>query len=80
MSEQIPSVGRIVQYTNLGSVDSDGNMIYPPTQQAALITAVDEDGVSLLVFYKGGGMFPMTNVPFSEAYERGHWSLPKRVP
>lgn len=79
-----PSVGRIVHYTNLGSVDDDGNMIYPPTQQAAIITEVNEtdgicDGtVALHVFYTTG-QFDMPSVPFSETYKRGHWSWPPRV-
>jgi hypothetical protein len=36
MNEQMPSIGRIVHYTNLG--DKDGK--YPPEIQAALITGV----------------------------------------
>ena len=77
-----PTVGRIVHYTNLGSVNDDGEMIYPPTQQAAIITGTDSEyrsKVSLTVFYEGGGMFPMSGVPFSEEYKRGHWSWPERV-
>jgi hypothetical protein len=76
----VPSVGRIVHYTNLGSVNDAGEMIYPPTQQAMLVTAVESDGVHGIVFYKGGGMFPMGPVPFSETYERGTWSWPNRCP
>lgn len=75
--EKRPKIGDIVQYTNLGSVDDDGNMIYPPTQQAMLITAVDESGVHGNVYYKGGGVFPMESVPFAESYTRGCWSWPK---
>jgi hypothetical protein len=67
-------------YTNLGSVNDAGEMIYPPTQQAMLITAVDDEGVHGNVYYKGGGYFPMSAVPYSETYERGHWSWPTRVP
>lgn len=36
MSKQLPSIGRIVHYTNLG--DKDGR--YPPEIQAAMITGV----------------------------------------
>lgn len=69
-----PSVGRIVYYTNLG--DKDG--MYPPEQQAAIITAVHRDGaVALKIFYQNG-IFDMQFVPFSEEYERGHWSWPVR--
>jgi hypothetical protein len=67
-----PTVGRIVHYTNLG--DKDGR--YPPEQQAAIVTRVKEDGkVSLHIFYPTG-QFDMDSVPFSETYERGHWSWP----
>jgi hypothetical protein len=70
-----PSVGRIVHYTNLG--DKDGR--YPPEQQAAIITGVNADGtVSLKIFYRTG-MFDMPSVPFSEQYERGHWTWPPKV-
>lgn len=82
-----PTVGEIVHYTNLG--DKDGR--YPPEQQAAIITKVsgpgtlaegispEEEGyrVSLTIFY-ATGMFMMQDVPFSESYERGHWTWPQR--
>jgi len=76
-----PTIGRIVHYTNLG--DKDGR--YPPEQQAAIITRVREQAevggvptVALHIFYPTG-QFDMDNVPFSETYERGHWSWPPRV-
>ena len=82
-----PSVGRIVHYTNLG--DKDGR--YPPEQQAAIITKVKDRQViaagsaeeyryevSLHIFYPTG-QFDMQDVPFSETYERGHWSWPPKV-
>ena len=84
-----PTVGRIVHYTNLG--DKDGR--YPPEQQAAIITGVyppahpDREGpqpgdlgemhVDLHIFYRTG-QFDMKAVPYSESYERGHWSWPPR--
>lgn len=69
-----PTVGRIVHYTNLG--DKDGK--YPPEQQAAVVTGVNADGtVALKVFYKTG-LFDIQSVPYSETYERGHWSWPPR--
>jgi hypothetical protein len=76
MGELTPLVGEIVHYTNLGSVDEEKNMVYPPTQQAALVTGAKENNmaVSLLVFYEGGGMFPMSDVPFSKEYKRGCWT------
>ncbi len=71
---QRPSIGCIVHYTNLG--DKDGK--FPPEQQAAVITGVNADGtVALKVFYKTG-LFDMASAPYSEKYERGHWSwVPK---
>lgn len=82
-----PTLGRIVHYTNLG--DKDGR--FPPEQQAALVTGVypdpnpnNEPGtgattgemhVDLHIFYKTG-QFDMKAVPYSETYERGHWSWP----
>lgn len=75
-----PTVGRIVHYTNLG--DKDGR--FPPEQQAAIITKVEfgnmtnpEPKVSLHIFYPTG-QFDMQNVPYSEKYERGHWTWPPR--
>lgn len=75
LSSPPPTVGRIVHYTNLG--DKDGR--YPPEQQAAMITGVNDDGsVSLKIFSKTG-IFDMSAVPFSEEYARGHWSWPPRI-
>ena len=74
-----PTVGRIVQYTNLG--DRDGK--YPPEIQAAIITRVRDEGkVCLHIFYPTG-QFDMDNVPFTEAKPgsedaRGHWAWPPR--
>lgn len=82
----IPTLGRIVHYTNLG--DSEGK--YPPEQQAAIITAVtskaevkmnqvqeNEYEVMLHIFYKTG-QFDMV-APFSAEYKRGHWTWPPKV-
>lgn len=75
MSIDTSLIGKIVHYTNLG--DKDGR--YLPEQQAALITRVRKDGkVALHIFYPTG-QFNMDEVPFSETYERGHWSWPKVV-
>lgn len=71
-----------MHYTNLG--DKAGR--YPPEQQAAIVTGVypDQPGdigelhVDLHIFYKTGGQFDMKAVPFSEGYERGHWSWAPR--
>ena len=86
----IPTIGRIVHYTNLG--DKDGK--YPPEQQAAIITGVslhnqfyegqappdceeNKYRVTLHIFYKTG-QFDM-EAPFSAEYKRGCWSWPPRA-
>jgi len=87
----IPTLGRIVHYTNLG--DADGK--YPPEQQAAIITGVkarmeppaacggqcEEHRfvVDLHVFYRTG-QFDMQDVPFSPEFSRGHWTWPPVKP
>lgn len=80
MSDQKPSIGRIVHYTNLG--DRDGK--YPPTIQAAVVTGINDDGtVSLHVFYKTG-QFDLASCAFTDAPAgsegaRGKWGWPARV-
>lgn len=57
-----------------------------PEQQAAIITKVvpaekapgGNTQVSLAILYPTG-MFFMQDVPYSESYERGHWSWPPRI-
>lgn len=82
MSNQTPTVGRVVHYTNLG--DKDGR--FPPEVQAAIITKAKwSDGtVSLCILYETG-MFFMLDVPYTEApagseEARGKWTWPARVP
>ncbi len=85
----IPTVGRIVHYTNLG--DKDGK--YPPETQAAIITSArvrsgvggsapeEEENryhVSLHIFYPTG-QFDMVDVTWSKEPKGGHWSWPPRV-
>ena len=86
----IPTVGRIVHYTNLG--DRDGR--FPPEIQAAVITKVVPKGqltdgvndetlysVSLHLFYEMGD-FKMKDVPFTSEpagseNARGKWTWPE---
>lgn len=79
-TNQLPSICRIVHYTNLG--DRDGK--YPPTVQAAIITGVNEDGsVALHVFYKTGqfdlASCEFTDQPAGSEGARGRWSWPPRA-
>lgn len=83
MSKQAPSIGHIVNYTNLG--DRDGK--YPPTVQAAIITGVNDGqagDVSVHVFYKTG-QFDLASCQYTDALAgsedaRGKWSWPVFVP
>ncbi len=84
----LPSIGRVVHYTNLG--DKDGK--YPPEIQAAIVTGVyaGEDSanqvgqkasshfVDLKVFYRTG-LFDTKKVPYSPEPARGHWNWPPRA-
>lgn len=78
---RMPSVGRIVHYTNLG--DRDGK--YPPQVIAALITAVNPDGtVALKTFYQTG-IFDLPKVEHTTEIAgseeaRGKWSWPVYAP
>jgi len=85
----IPTVGRIVHYTNLG--DKDGK--YPPSVQAAIITKVTPIGTggtpeendfqcALHIFYVTG-QFDRDDSKFSHApagsdEARGTWTWPAR--
>lgn len=75
-----PTIGRIVHYTNLG--DRDGK--YPPSVQAAIVTAVNDDGtLALHVFYKTG-QFDLpaclgTDATAGSEAARGMWSWPERT-
>lgn len=79
-SIQVPTVGRIVHYTNLG--DKDGK--YPPEVIAAIITKVHgPDCVDLKIFYPTG-IFDRTSVVYSDADAgsdgaRGKWGWPTYV-
>lgn len=91
---QMPTIGRIVHYINLGDQDRQ----FPPVIQAAMITGLykrdlengqlvpaNEPGsdagrvfVDLKIFYRTG-FFDLKAVRFSEQYERGRWSWPPKV-
>lgn len=82
VTAMIPTIGRIVHYTNLG--DRDGK--FPPEVQAAIITGVNSRAagehhtVALHVFYRTG-QFDMQAVEFTEEPAgsegaRGKWCWP----
>ena len=69
----LPTIGRIVHYTNLG--DAEGK--YPPEIQPALVVRVPDDKgtIGAWIFYPGG-FFYIASIPFSEDPKRGHWHWP----
>lgn len=90
MSNQTPSVGRIVHYQSYGTPNGE----YLPEPRAAIITEVKpgtavvrqegrnsapefsfESVVSLAVINPTGMLFN-ENVPFSETPRPGHWNWP----
>lgn len=78
-SVTLPTVGRIVHYTNLG--DRDGR--FPPEIQAAIITKVySETCVSLHIFYESGDFLMQkvekTDWPAGSDEARGRWTWPAR--
>lgn len=67
---QPPSVCRMVHYTM-----QEG---HPPC--AAVITAVnDDDTVHLCVWNPNGDSQGLMSRPYSDTYQRGHWTYPPRV-
>lgn len=77
----IPTVGRIVHYTNLG--DRDGR--FPPDTIAALVTKVNDDGTIALTTFYPTGTFTLARVEYTDADAgsdgaRGKWTWPKGGP
>jgi hypothetical protein len=78
LSEQKPTVGRIVHYHSLGSLDGRYPSAVP---RAAVVTEVYEapfEGVSLTVL-NPTGLQLVPNVLFSAEPKAGCWSWPPRV-
>lgn len=89
MSEQKPTVGRIVHYQSHGSPDGK----YTPQPRAAVVTAISvtlapgstlpsvgepTSAVDLCVL-NPEGMYFNRGVPFSETPQPGHWNWPPRA-
>ena len=79
MSEQIPSVGRIVHYVSYGTPGGE----YESTCRAAIITDVAEDDPEFvgLAVLNPTGMFFNGNVQLDDSRdpEGGSWHWPERV-
>ena len=84
MTEQKPSVGRIVHYQAYGTPGGE----FPSVPRAAIITEVGEDGfepsfestgkVGLCVM-NPTGLFLNRNIPYSAERKPGCWSWPPRT-
>jgi hypothetical protein len=77
MSQQLPSIGRVVHYADYGRESTD----FQPVCRAAIVTEVDEPGkaesdVGLYILEPARGWFTQ-HVPFGEGGGRWHW--PERV-
>lgn len=89
MSEQTPSVGRIVHYVSHGTpIREDGTQAYEPKCRAAIVTAVpaypegsDANGNMLsLAVLNPSGLFFDLEVPYSDDTRvGGTWHWPERV-
>lgn len=71
---QKPSVGRIVHYQSYGTPGGE----YLPEPRAAIITAVDQDGVVALCVMNPTGYFFNQDVVHSETPHPGCWNWPPR--
>lgn len=83
MTEQKPSVGRVVHYRSRGSQD----YVFDPQCCAAIVTEVNEDTCGLAVLNPDGVLFARS-IPYSNAKATdedgtpargGTWHWPERV-
>lgn len=80
MSDQKPSVGRVVHYVSYGTPGGE----YASKCRAAIVTAVnspdavDPTGVSVAVL-NPTGLFFDEGLPYSEEHRGGTWHWPERV-
>lgn len=68
-----PSVGRIVHYVPVASPDD------PAPCQAAIVTAVNDDSISLTVFDVHSHTTWPTVLQSEPIHQRGTWHWPERV-
>ena len=80
MTEQTPTIGRIVHYQARGSADG----VYPPEPRAAIVTQVHEDNgdghqVGLCVLNPTGMFFRAEVQQDEDAHASGTWHWPERT-
>lgn len=76
MSQQVPSVGRVVHYQSFGTPKGE----YKSKPIAAIITQVNSDTNVGLFIMNPGGLFFNPSVEFSDPPQPGGWSWPPFVP
>ncbi|QAU06236.1 hypothetical protein SEA_RICKMORE_1 [Gordonia phage Rickmore] len=74
MSNQEPTIGRIVHYQSYGTPNGE----FLPEPRPAIITEVKENGVVSATVFQPQGMY-FNDLPFAEVPTPGHWNWPPRV-
>lgn len=75
MTQQQPTVGRIVHYHSYGTPGGE----YLPEARAAIITEVTGNTVGVAVL-NPTGMFFKQDLPYAPTPKPGHWTWPPRQP
>lgn len=76
MSQQQPSIGRVVHYHAYGTPGGE----YKSEPKAAIITQVNGDDTCGICVLNPSGIFFNLKTPFSEVPKAGHWNWPPFVP
>ena len=75
MSDQKPSIGRIVHYQAYGTPGGE----HKSEPRAAIITEVKDGNLVSLFVANPTGIFLNRDVPYSEEPKPGHWNWPPRT-
>ena len=73
--EQKPSIGRVVHYQKYGTPGGE----HKPEPSPAMITKVEEDGTTCMLFVMNPNGVYFNKTPFSAEPKPGHWNWPPRV-
>ena len=75
MEQQKPSIGRVVHYQKYGTPGGEHKAEPSP----AIITKVEEDGMTCHLFVMNPNGCYFNKTPFSPEPKPGHWNWPPRV-
>lgn len=73
--EQKPSIGRVVHYQKYGTPGGE----HKPEPSPAMITKVEEDGTTCMLFVMNPNGVYFNKTPFSVEPKPGHWNWPPKV-